>query len=68
IECIKYIKQSGLIFFDKKQYPMPLDIWKKVTNFEPFIKENWVNLEKVYLAMGNEAEAQECRERIEKLK
>ena len=65
LDGLKYLKKSGEIFLDRKQLKISLDIWKKVTNFEPHIKDNWINLEKVYLAMGNDLEAKKCREKID---
>ena len=68
LDGLKYLKKSGEIILEKKQYKLALDIWKKVTNFESNVKENWLQLEKVYLAVGNESEAKKCREKIGRLK
>ena len=67
LDGLKYLKKSGEIFLERKQFKVSLDIWKKIINFEPHIKENWINLEKTYLAMGDDLEAKKCRDKIDAL-
>ena len=64
IRGLKYFKRSGLIFRDKNMLPQALDIWKRVTQFEPNNKENWLILADIYDRMGNSAEADRCRDRV----
>jgi tetratricopeptide (TPR) repeat protein len=64
---LKYIKKTGEIFYEQKEYSIALRIFQQIVSFEPNGKSNWINLEKAYLAMGNKKEAEKCREKYSKL-
>ncbi|MBN1329995.1 MAG: hypothetical protein JXA54_11030 [Candidatus Heimdallarchaeota archaeon] len=65
---LKYVKYSGHLIKEQKNYQLALNIFTKVVNVEPKVKENWVILADLYSKMGNEIEAKNCRNRAAQLK
>ncbi|NHJ84999.1 MAG: tetratricopeptide repeat protein [Asgard group archaeon] len=68
VDGLIYFKKSAELFFEQKQYAIALRISQNIVMVEPKNKDNWIFLEKTYLAMGNTTEAQRARDYYSKLK
>lgn len=66
-EGLKYVKKVGQYYKDKKDYKLAMNTWKTIARFEPHNKENWLILAEIHSEMGNDSEANACKEKAVKL-
>ncbi|HUT80325.1 MAG TPA: hypothetical protein VMZ29_03905 [Candidatus Bathyarchaeia archaeon] len=64
---LKYFKRSGLILKEQKNYKLALNIFTKIVDLEPQVKENWSILAELHTKLGNETEAKNCRDKAAQL-
>jgi len=60
---LRYLKKSGLIMKEQKNYSQALQIWKRIAQFEPNDKNHWLVIADIYEEMGNSKEAAESRDK-----